>query len=313
MTTLPVGPPTPTDTPAPFDGANPAAPGAWTPTLDAGRLTLADGTVRDYLYLAPDPAVTDPVPLVLVFHGGGGTSTIIANPLGFDELTAPLPALVVFPQGTDLPGPSLDGVWNFGHSYLGGQVGADDVAFVDELLIELAGRSATAGWRIDQSRTYACGFSAGGMMSYRLAAERSREFAAVAVICSSIGGVADTTTAPDVVHLNDPAINGGEPVSILHLHGLLDEGVPFHGGREPTDRNPRSDVPTMDAMGLWVANNGCDPVPSVTSTPHGTLRTWSGGRGDSEVQLLLMPGRGHGVPDFALDRILRFFDDHPAR
>ncbi len=313
MTTLPVGSPTPTDTPVPFDGAAPAASGAWTPTLEAGRLTVADGSERRYLFLAPDPAVTDPVPLILVFHGGGGNSTIIANQLGFDELTAPLPALVVFPQGTDLPGPEVEGVWNFGHSYLGGQVGADDVGFIDELLIELAGRAATAGWRIDQSRTYACGFSAGGMMSYRLAAERSRELAAIAVICSSIGGVADTVDAPDLVHLNDPAIHGDRPVSILHLHGLLDDGVPFHGGRDPSDANPRSDVPTMDAMELWASHNGCRPVPRIESTQHGTLRTWSGGDGGSEVQLLLMPGRGHGVPDFALDRILTFFEDHPAR
>jgi polyhydroxybutyrate depolymerase len=291
--------------------------GPWTPTFEAGQVTVTDpttgvDTVRDYAFLRPDPAATEPVPLLLAFHGGGGNAGTIAAQLGFTQLTAPLPFLTVFPEGTDVSigNPVLDGVWNSGHAYQGAQLGVDDVAFVDALLIDVAARAATAGLRVDRGRTYACGFSNGGMMAYRLAAERSREFAAIAVICASIGGVADTVNAPDDVHINDPAVHGAEPVAVLHLQGLLDDGSPVYGGQDPAGPTPRSDLPTMDAIDLWTAHNACDPIPWVESTPHGVLRTWAGGDEDTEVKLLVMPGRGHGVPDWALDVILPFFDAH---
>ena len=285
----------------------------WSPTLESGQITMPDSSVRNYRYLLPDPNVADPVPLVLVFHGGGGTPHKVANQFGFLSLQHPPPFLTVFPEGTDVsPAPSpVDGVWNAGHSYMGSQVGADDVGFIDELLVELTRRTATAGWRVDQSRTYACGFSNGGMMAYRLAAERSHELAAVAVVCASIGGVADPVADPDNVHINDPALHNGEPVSVLHLHGLLDEGLPFHGGIERTgSHNPRSDLSATDAMELWATHNSCSPHPRIESTPYGTLRTWSDGDDETEVRLLVVPGRGHGVPSFALDVILPFFAAH---
>ncbi|MGI9596540.1 MAG: alpha/beta hydrolase family esterase [Acidimicrobiales bacterium] len=298
--------------PAPSEATKAAAGVAWTPTLEPGQITMPNGDVREYRYLRPDPTVSDPVPLVLVFHGGGGNPETAANQFGFMSLQDPLPFLTVFPQGTDVsppPGP-VDAVWNSGHSYAGSQIGADDVEFVDQLLIELTRRTATAGWRIDQSRTYACGFSNGGMMTYRLAAERSQEFAAVAVICSSIGGVADSVNDSGNVHINDPALHDGEPVAVLHLQGLLDEGNPFYGGIERTRANPRSDLPTIDAMELWASHNSCRPNPRIESTPHGVLRTWPDGDGDTEVKLLAMPGRGHAVPEFTLDMILPFFNSH---
>jgi poly(3-hydroxybutyrate) depolymerase len=138
--------------------AVPAAPAAWSSVFELGQVDV-DGTLRDYALLRPDPLATDPVPLLLVFHGGGGSVGTIANQFGFTALSAPLPFLTVFPQGTDVSaGPGDDGVWNSGHGHVGATVAADDVAFIDRLLVDVAHRASSTDVRVDQSRTWASGF-----------------------------------------------------------------------------------------------------------------------------------------------------------
>jgi len=102
------------------------------------------------------------------------------------------------------------------------------------------------------------GFSNGGMMCYRLAAERSATFASVAAMSASIGGDPDPGDPSSAVHVNDPALYGADPVSILHVHGLADTHAPFSGG--PMDRpgRTRADVPVVDELAMWAGHDGCD-------------------------------------------------------
>ncbi len=277
---------------------------------------------RYYGYIEPDQNTPDPLPLVLIFHGGGGNMSVIANQLGFDSVS-PRPYLTVFLQGdgpsrpnTPLP-PNVptDGLWNCGHMGFRGPLAPyerDDVAFFDAILLEVTRRAATSGWRIDQSRTYAIGYSNGAMMTYRLAAERSAELAAVAVIAGSIGGHPDPDDPSAVFHVNDPGSFDAEPVSVIHFHGLLDGSVPFLGGlgEQGVPPDPRSDMRTIDAIDLWVDHNDCAHQPTVDSYHLGTRRTWSDGDDDTEVQLLLAPGIGHQVPDDVMELIEPFLASH---
>lgn len=281
-----------------------------------------DVVTRHYGYLEPDQATSGPLPLVLVFHGGGGNMSVVFNQLAFGTLS-PRSFLTVFLQGDGPelgssplpPGVPTDGMWNCGHLYQEGvlnQFRRDDVAFVDALLLEVTRRTATAGWRIDQSRTYAVGYSNGGMMAYRLAAERSSEFAAIAVIAGSIGGHPDPDDPTLDAHINHPATFDAEPVSVLHIHGLLDTSVPFQGGigeqRVPAD--PRSDLTVADAIESWVSHNGCDARPEIDVYPDGLRRRWSDGRDGTEVQLLTSPSAGHEVPPGVFDLIEPFLLSH---
>lgn len=146
-----------------------------TPLPNLGTVDV-NGVTRHFGYYEPDPTTPDPVPLVFAFHGGGGTMAIMARALGFDSVPAARTYYTVLPQGYDpiaQTGASSDGVWNSGQSFMALQDPQDDVAFVDALLVEMAAIAAAQGTRIDQSRTYAVGFSNGGMMTHRLAAERS--------------------------------------------------------------------------------------------------------------------------------------------
>ncbi len=304
--TTPTPTTTPTTTPNPAPGGSPGSTVGWTPTLHPRQISGSPN--RHYAVLEPG-AFSDPVPMVILLHGGGGNINTIANQFGVTSLPAPLPYVVVIPQGLDPVGSMPpDGVWNSGHSFTGAAHGADDVGFIDDLLVDVAAHAAGNGYRIDQSRTYVAGFSNGGMMAYRLAAERSEEFAAVGIVAASIGGEPDIND-PGNVHVNHPAEHDAEPVAIYHIHGLLDDGMPYYGGASQ-GRTPRADLPTKAAMDIWVGHNGCDPVATIESDSEGVLRTWSDGDAGTEVKLLTMPGRGHSVPDGTLERFLAFFDQH---
>ena len=291
------------------------------PAVSHGSVTV--GPVRHFVFYPPDPASPDPVPMIIAFHGGGGTAGIMANALGFNPPPLPpRPYVMVIPQGfdpiadtgepVDSYGNPVDGVWNSGQSFMSyqGTGPVDDVAFVDALLIEMAALASAQGFRIDQRRTYAIGFSNGGMMALRLAAERSREFAAVVVMNASIGGDPDPADPTLPVHVNHPADHGAEPVALFQIHGLSDETIPLVEGRVPSGPSPRADLPVMEGVNTWVAHNNCDPHPTWASHPRGMMRTWSGGDNNTEVKLLTQPGVGHQVPADIMSDIEPFLLSH---
>src|SRR5262245_1641470 len=71
------------------------------PSAAQHRTIVVDGVTREYrLYTNSGPAPATGVPLVLVFHGHGGTAGIYARWLGIHELWPE--AVVVYLQG--LPG-----------------------------------------------------------------------------------------------------------------------------------------------------------------------------------------------------------------
>ncbi|MEM7271917.1 MAG: hypothetical protein AAF547_02450 [Actinomycetota bacterium] len=273
---------------------------------------------RYYTYVEPDPATPDPVPLVIGLHGGGGNMRKMYNALGFDAAPGPRPYLTVIPQGFgpshDPASPDPAGIWNSGQSWSAYQSWTgplqDDVNFIDALLLEVTRRTAIAGWRVDQSRTSVIGFSNGGMMAYRLAAERSSEFAAAVIMQAGIGGDPDPGDPTLPVHVNHPGDHRAEPVAILQLHGLLDPGLSLTDGFIRSGRNPRSDLPVMDGVDVWVAHNNCGSRPTIDSHPLGLMRTWSGGDGGTEVKLLTMPSVAHQVPAGVMRTIEPFLATH---
>lgn len=270
-----------------------------------------------YSFAAPSSTTPEPVPLVLAFHGGGGNAAIFANQLAITNTPSTWPFLTVFVQGGSIlpptPGiPPARGAWNSGHSPSGLRVGRQDVDVFDAMLVEAAQRASANGWRVDQDRTYAVGFSNGAAMCYRLAAERSNELAAIAVVAGSVGGDWDSADGdPTTVHINDPANGATDPVSILHIHGLADTGMPFYGGPSSSSSHNRADVPVEHGLNLWIQHNGCNTTPTTASHPLGTVSTWTGGQEGSEVQLILGASLGHQVPVDVMSTIVPFFESHP--
>lgn len=148
----------------------------------AGRSIRLDigGIEREAIVWAPADARRRPAPVLLVFHGHGGSAAQAARRY---QLHVRWPeAIVAYGQG--LPTPSLYDPKGrkAGWQHHPGDDGDRDLAFVDALLARL-GRD----YRIDRDRVHAFGHSNGSRFVYVLWIERGGTFASF-VTSSAQGG-----------------------------------------------------------------------------------------------------------------------------
>lgn len=248
-----------------------------------------------------------PLPVVVAIHGAFSHARKFDRESGFSRLADLERFLVVYPQGIGLG--DLLRHWNSGHCCgKARDMELDDVGFVLATVEDVARR-----YPVDRDRVYVVGHSNGGMLAYRIAAERSRDVAAVAVVAATIGG----TPSADEPEWTVP--RPAHPVGVLALHGRADESIPYEGGRAAQSRGESTAISVARSIGLWVEANACDPEPRVESMNGGRveLRSWSGCDGDADVALYSLDGWGHDWPGRdslegfdAAATIWRFFEPH---
>ena len=277
------------------------------PLGDQTRMVKSGGVDRAYLLHVPpgyDPAT--PAPLVLALHPFATNGPMMARISGLSDTADGAGFLVAYPNGT---GRGMLLHWNVGA--VAGDDG-DDLGYLAKVLDDVA-----AVANVDPKRTYATGFSNGGMMCYRLASELSGRIAAIAP-------VAGTMTFAE--------IKATRPVPVLHFHGTEDRFVSYEGKlwRDPNAARIKGVEETIRA---WAKFNGCPDVPLARNIPREpdaplaiTRTTYGPGRDGSEVVLYKIDGGGHTWPGReplgtfmgkaavdlkAGDLIWRFFRDHP--
>lgn len=196
--------------------ADPALP----QDVDTGELTLESvqsGGLDRYFWVYEPEGLTEDAPVVVCFHGGGGSAKSAISGYGIVEEAEARGYVAVFPEGVGpFGGPPLFFLetWNAGACCGPAQEDdVDDVGFFADMLDALE-----ATYPIDRERVFATGMSNGAMMSYRIAVERPDLVRAIAPVAG----------ARMTQHLDAPLPTA--PVSILAIHGLLDENVPFEGG-----------------------------------------------------------------------------------
>lgn len=139
-----------------------------------------DGVERQAIASVPDDAQARKNPLILAFHGHGGT--MYAAAATFDCEAYWPEAIVVYPQGLRTPGGIVDAEGRFpGWQMNIGEMGDRDIHFFDALLEYLKSR-----YPIDEARIYALGHSNGGLFAYELWAARPKEIAKLASIAAII-------------------------------------------------------------------------------------------------------------------------------
>jgi polyhydroxybutyrate depolymerase len=142
-----------------------------------------NGFRRTYLVHIPSGYKAEtPLPLVVVIHGAFDTAEGMEKITRFSQLADREGFMVLYPNGMGLLGFLQH--WNAGHccgKAADDQV--DDVGFVAAAIEDVCVR-----FKVDRDRIYMMGFSNGGMLTHRFAAERGDLLAAAAPMAASIGG-----------------------------------------------------------------------------------------------------------------------------
>jgi len=242
------------------------------------------GFRRSYLlHTPPDYDGIRSLPLMIVLHGGFSTGSDMERESGFSEMADREKFFVAYPNGFGLLGRLQH--WNAGHCCgFAMKYGIDDVGFVSMVIDQIRQQV-----RIDSSRIYIVGYSNGGMLAYLFAAKNPRIVAAVAGIAATIG----SRNSPDEPELRIDKPLG--PVPVIAIHGLMDQIVPYGGGKL---KGPYSYVSVRESLLLWVKANRCagEPVREEMMERRILKYTWRGSQEESEVVLYTLKGWDHLLP-----------------
>jgi len=256
------------------------APLAAAQSADVERSVVVGGVKRTYLlHLPAGRASASGLPLVVVYHGGGGNGRNAARMSGMDAKADRAGFVVAYPNGT---GPALANALLTWNAWLccGTALDrrADDVGFT-RAMVEAIARDQG----IDRRRVYATGMSNGAMMAYRVACEAADVFAAIA----PVAGAQDTDDC-----------RPSAPVSVIAFHGTADHHVKYDGGAPDVslDRHPRADKSVATTIAFWAWRDRCATPPARSRNGHVLHETYTCESPRTGVELYAIDGQGHAWP-----------------
>ncbi len=285
------------------------------PVDAAGAQTLVVGTqTRSYQLTLPGSAGSGlstasgttataegsarPAPLVLLFHGYGGSGEGIDQYTDLPAQAAARGYLVASPDGSVDP--------KVGGTTKSWQLDAQgtDAAFVSALVAHLEATRC-----VDEARLYLAGFSAGAAFTLLYTCHHEGQVAAMATVAV------------------DFQLGCTRPISLIAFHGTLDPAVPFANGVKGASLPDVAVRGTELNMGDWARLDHCSPTS--TDTVLGTQVTrqiWPGCTHGTAVVLYRVEGGGHSWPGALTDDgggmttrqiqanqlMLDFFAHHPG-
>jgi polyhydroxybutyrate depolymerase len=216
-----------------------------------------DGIEREYILYVPNSYDgTSAVPLLLNFHGFGGSASEFINDADMRAEAEANSFILVYPQGSCLNGASH---WNPCPVDGDNKSTADDVGFVEAMISEISSQ-----YNLDMERIYAAGYSNGGMMAYGLANYKSDLIAAVA----SVSGAMLNCIGPT-----------SHPMPVIHLHGTSDGVVSYNGSNDWNS--------VQSTLDYWTSFNNTISTPTIYTDNTGgmTIEHYVYGQGDNSVSV----------------------------
>ena len=234
---------------------------------------------------------TAPVPLVLYFHGFGGTALGGDRGSGFTQLADRHRFIVAYGQGL----PEGAGGAPFWANSGPIDYGVDDLHYVSLMLDDLQSKFC-----VDARRIFATGFSNGGGLSGYLACVLANRIAAFAPVSGNF------YSFPGGCH-------PGRSVPILEIHGSADTVIFYQGYPDPSWPLPA--VPQW--LRDWATRDGCRQGPQVfLRTAQVTGEQWTNCQGGAQIVHYRIEGGGHSWPAMlgtqtSLEVMWNFFQAHP--
>ncbi|MBI4978653.1 MAG: hypothetical protein HZC28_14325 [Spirochaetes bacterium] len=260
------------------------------PGINSRTIIVGEHERHYILYLPKSYDGDKPLPVVIMIHGGGGTSKGALFETGWDRKAEAEGFIVAAPDGLGKD-PSKPGnfrtnppTWNDGSGrFAKNQSGIDDIGFIAAMIDEII-----AACRADAKRVYATGFSNGASMTFRTGLALSSRVAAIAPVA---GALWITNAVPD------------RPLPLCYITGTADTlnplagGIPktFTGGVALGEGVPKP--PVQANIDTWISLIGCAKEPVSTTISNGvTKRTYAGGLNGTAIESYFIEGCGHTWP-----------------
>ena len=230
------------------------------------KVPQADGSSRVFTVIIPSGLDwKEPSPVVVAFHGLGGTAKSVIELGELKELSEKSHVVVVAPQGRmaefDRAG------WSLSEAGF-----ADDAEFVDQVIADIEEYAC-----VDANRVFAMGFSNGSVFAQKYACRPGSKITAVAGISGPLEA--------------DSCSSG--PVPLIYFHGTSDQVVPFSGG--PTAIGDVAGV--HESLSTWASLNGCSSNEKVEEfVTHVERSTWADCPAGADVRAYITVGGGHRWP-----------------
>ena len=277
------------------------APGAYSavvriptaPTQGSTTLTYANAAgQRTYRLFVPTGYSGEPVPLVVMLHGGTQSTEDFAAGTGMDALAERETFLVAYPEQCRSANPMK--YWNW-FSTADQRRDAGEPSLIAGITAEVMD-----AYTVDPDRVWIVGFSAGAAMSATMAATYPDVYAAAGVHSGLAHGAAH-----DVGSAFAAMKNGGQPEPLSRPGAPL---IVFHGDRDPTvdhvnvDRLVHQGVGGQGVGGQRVGGQGLGAAsPGDSTVTHGqkaggrafTRTVHRGPDGGTRVESWTVHGAGH--------------------
>lgn len=251
-------------------------------------------------------------PLVLAFHGYGGSAEQMRGQTGLDAAADTAGFIVAYAEGLGLAQKGFNAGECCGTSAWGGG-DVDDVGLARAVIGKLS-----RDYCVDPKRVHSAGFSNGGFMSYRFVCEAADLFASVASVSGVLG-------------VDPAACNPKRPVPMLHVHGTADRTVKYEGGGAAGGLGTLAGIrfrSVAESVATLRKKYGCQEAAQKGFTRGDTrCEAWAGCKDDARVELCTIEDGGHQWPGgepvplsgktstdlSATKAIVEFFAAHPMR
>ena len=200
-------------------------------------LITVNGEERMFRLSAPSSEAGTPLPLIIAFHGGGGSGEDFQQQDEFDQLAGQEKFIMAYAIGDD-DRTAEEGEWFLNTAATSREDNDFSEAIVDEL---------SQTYCIDEERLYAIGYSLGSMYTYEIACQLNHRFAAVASFAGTM------PVQPETCDLEGS-------IAVMHIHGKLDYIIDYDDDwdwkdGEHTDVGTMSSVPGM--IDSWAERANC--------------------------------------------------------
>ncbi len=248
---------------------------------------LVNNHQRTAMIHIPECVGSDPLAVVFMFHGGGGTAAAAIEETGWIKQAEESCFFAVFPEGLP-PDPSKKASfltnpqrWNDGSGRF--NQGVDEVEFISQLLGELEKNLA-----IDPQMIFATGFSNGASMAFQVGEEMGDQFSAIAPVAGALW---------------NQNVQLEQPVSLLYITGMDDPLNPLEGGvprfifQNKPRRFEKEKPPVSGHLQYWAESLACNPIPSKTEPSNDVYKiSYRSCSNNATLEAYLIAGLGHAWP-----------------